>query len=719
MLYLLKGSRVREYHQQNLAVLGAAEGDSTEIIYNRRWVVAGVDLRPGVGAVIVFADSPYDAFVPVRFGVLEEVDETPERVRLVVKLGPFVMADGLDKLATLWSRFDRDDDDRPGKRFVLEDDNPDLTPPTSDTDLDDAWRACCAALRANGYFENSTIARIRKILDDRGLDVEAGGTVAAGSALHVEIETCTPIASRDHVELVVDADPPGAVAARSEQLPASGIATVTLDTDGVGPVRLRCSLLPEPARSSRPTFDLVLAGGQRAPEGVERLHGDDQLLLVPGVDLVRLVTQLRRDVEMSPSAWLSLFDDYFGAWGEREPKIVVAHARAAYDAGEVAVAYQLYQSIEPRSPADDLLYLFAGLRAGERVELDSLLATIDLNAERPFAELLDTLDHVDSATLSVLASQLARDVLGEDKLLRLLDRVFAKLTDVDAMCTLAEQCAYADPERGAALLLARWPDPSFMPARALALVVDWEAAPRRLGPYLLAAIDQAAAASDWDAVATCVEKSRRLLASDEQCRNLLVAGEALLESGDGARAADGFALIAEVVEDATARGDVDTAVRYVQALIGFAAVRADAALLEAASELKQRVSVAVEATAELGDWRRMRSDQQAERVAKHLRGKVLHLVGGQEEPWQAALAQRLGVGELRWHPTEKHESARQQWLSGLSADRDVVVVLWEFMGHAVSDAVKVRCRTAGVVQIEARTSERDIIEALDRHLNGE
>ena len=75
MIYLIKGSRVREYHRQNVEILSAAEGAPFEVAYSRRWIQT--DLRPAEnnGAVIVFSDSPYEHFTPIRFAVIPQIDQ--------------------------------------------------------------------------------------------------------------------------------------------------------------------------------------------------------------------------------------------------------------------------------------------------------------------------------------------------------------------------------------------------------------------------------------------------------------------------------------------------------------------------------------------------------------------------------------------------------------------------------------------------------------------
>ena len=37
LLYLIKSNRVHEYHQQNLAIMAAREGERFEITYHSQW----------------------------------------------------------------------------------------------------------------------------------------------------------------------------------------------------------------------------------------------------------------------------------------------------------------------------------------------------------------------------------------------------------------------------------------------------------------------------------------------------------------------------------------------------------------------------------------------------------------------------------------------------------------------------------------------------------
>ena len=189
MLYLLKSSRVQEYHQQNVAIIGSSESDRFEISYTDRWIEPGLKVSVGDGCVIVLSDSPYEYFVPVRFGVIEQVDHRDGGLRLQVRVTAPVRSGGTEKVNQLFSAFDRDDPDRPGRRFLFEADNPDLESPQSDADRDQAWIEIVDRLERNGYFENTTFTRLRRLMTPDGRPLDPSGSVAVGQELVAVIET--------------------------------------------------------------------------------------------------------------------------------------------------------------------------------------------------------------------------------------------------------------------------------------------------------------------------------------------------------------------------------------------------------------------------------------------------------------------------------------------------------------------------------------------------
>ena len=724
MLYLLKGSRVREYHQQNVTILGAAEGDHVAISYGPRWVQDGLSVNPGDPCIVVFADSPYETFVPVRFAIIERVDRTDGRLDVDVRLGAFVRAGGAAPLNMRWGRYDREDSQRPGRVFALTDENPGLFAPRSLGEQDEAWRHAIDGLAENGYFERSTFARVQRITDTRGAVLE-DQPARVGETVQVELELRTPTARLDEVGFFLDTDPEGLIDLGGPiALPPNGVTTLSLVPTAAAQISVSIGLLPEPLLSSRLAFSLTATGtdpaaaSPRSAASPENSRPVDRQLVTSETRM--LITRLRRDATMSAETWFGLYEDLFLRWDADDPVVLSGFARTAYDIGRFTdCAAALNKLSGRRKPEDDFLYLLALLQAGEAVDLAPLLDRLDLNTDRDFEDLLGALDCVDTSVLETLTVGLTSNVLGEDKLLRFLDRVFPRLQSLSTALGVAEQAAYADPDRGADLLMGRWPDAGSAPERVVELLVEWGARASRLGPYLDRAIDIADSSSNWPAVQALAKQARHLLGPGERARLLARSGEALMLSGSPPMADAGFGLLAEVVADAATRGDLDAAVRHAEALNGFAATRGAPNLIAAAAELNGQVVQALDSSEALREWRSMQDDRRGDELAKQLRGRVLHLVGGQSELWAKDLEASIGFSDVRWHETEKHGNNKTDWANNLDPDRDIVIVLWERIGHAVTTPLKDKCTRNGVPRVESRTSPRDVLAALELIATGE
>ncbi|MCX7621325.1 MAG: hypothetical protein N2037_10840 [Acidimicrobiales bacterium] len=719
MLYLLKGSRIREYHQQNVAILGAAEGEQFEIAYGARWVQPGLALKPGDGGVIVYSDSPYETFVPIRFATLEDVETDNVRTRLVVRVGPFVREGGFDVLQDHWQRFALSHPFRPGRVFLFEDENPGLLSPRSPAESDTAWRAAIDHLRDNEYFRDSSIARVLRILDHEQIPIDPSEPVAVGEPLTIEVELRTP--GHEHpVELFVDAEPPNALDAEdgTEAAP-NGVTAITVTPLLAGGLTGQISIRPMPASSnrqllgplvsSRPKFRLAVVEQIPSSE-TSAAAAATAAGLVPAVEIRRLVSRLEREADLPPKSWLSLYEDVFLQWAGEDPGLLAGYARHAYDVGEFARCANALQRISDRHPDDDFLYLLASLRAGLDVEVGQLLDRIDLNTNRDFERLLEAVPHIDPAVLDDLTQKVI-DVLGYEKLVRFLEAVFVRLTSTQTAIALAEVAAYADPDLVASLLMERWPDAYLAPDRVVELLVDWEARLSKLAPHLEISISKAAEQQDWGQLDKLVEKARKLTGDDSLSLRCLAA-HAYLGSGGTLIARRGFDLLFEVVNDAAVQGLLDLAVREAEALLGYAAAKGDDDMRMLVQELVDRINEALQSSIQFQAWREMKVDHRVEHLVKKVGGKTLHLVGGQREPWGDQLRDELKLADVRWHETEKAKGANLDWTDGLSADRDIVIVLWEFISHKVSTPLKQKCARAGIPRAEARTGRQHVVNAL-------
>ena len=65
-----------------------------------------------------------------------------------------------------------------------------------------------------------------------------------------------------------------------------------------------------------------------------------------------------------------------------------------------------------------------------------------------------------------------------------------------------------------------------------------------------------------------------------------------------------------------------------------------------------------------------------------------------------------------WHEAEKHKSPTADWVDDVTADRDIVIVLTEHIGHALSGRVIDACKRRGVTWIPSKTGERWVLEAI-------
>jgi len=92
-LLVLKGSRVREYLQQNQQLLAAPVGAVTRTRYNQTWVASRVDLHtltPGRTVIILMSDSPYRVMCPVRHARLVSAKREGSYLDLVLSVEEFV-----------------------------------------------------------------------------------------------------------------------------------------------------------------------------------------------------------------------------------------------------------------------------------------------------------------------------------------------------------------------------------------------------------------------------------------------------------------------------------------------------------------------------------------------------------------------------------------------------------------------------------------------------
>jgi hypothetical protein len=114
----------------------------------------------------------------------------------------------------------------------------------------------------------------------------------------------------------------------------------------------------------------------------------------------------------------------------------------------------------------------------------------------------------------------------------------------------------------------------------------------------------------------------------------------------------------------------------------------------------------LEESDELQSWKAMQNESLYLAAAAPCRNRVVHLVGGKRSSWKSALTAGIEADKLILHEAEKHKSPTADWVGDVTADRDIVIVLTEHIGPALSGRVIDTCKRHGVTWIPAKTGER-------------
>lgn len=708
MLYLLKGSRVAEYRRENIDLLSQPESGSFSVAYSRRWIEDGLTVAPGDGGVIVFADSPYKRFVPVRFCVVDEVEDEQHKITIHGHLGPFVDAGGQPLLTGRWA--ERTGEDRPGLRFLFTDDDPGLVAPTTPEGHDAAWRAVIDELGPNPYFGKLTAARIVRVRDGRGVERDRDEPVDVGETLAVEVELRTPASEIDTVEPALDADPRGAAElVDPEPMPASGLAVVTIRPLIPGALIARLSLKPEPLHSCRLPLPIV------AVQPVTRARPSDAPASPdhdgPAIDVRALLNHLRRDGHLQPAAWVHLHEDVLLRGRPDDPDLLGDYAQHCYDADEFEKAHAALNRLVDLTPEQSTLLLLASLRSGRDADLEALLRTSDFSGDHAFPQFLDALTEVPPATIHRVLQLLLDDLVADEKLMTAATRVWPKVSSIEVACRVAEKIAYLDPELGARLLFDRWPDAGVAPDQPIDLLLDWGTEPRRLTAYAEARINRAAEQGDWDTVMELAAKLRAQPGANVQLRALSTAGRYLLSAG-GVAAERGFELLCDTATTACLQGQIDEAIADLTILQAAVTKNTGSEVRGAVADVQATIDAAIDSSEEVRRWEAMRVATAYDRLRERYEGKVVHAVGGHEPEWTGEVAANLALAKLKWHETEKKGSNNTEWVDGLPLDA-TVVIMTDFMGHAISGPVRDKCRKSGIDCRFGTASVRGLLEALD------
>ncbi|MCC5953340.1 MAG: hypothetical protein JJU45_14695 [Acidimicrobiia bacterium] len=706
MLYLLKASRIAEYRRENVDILSASEGDRFSVSYGRRWMQDGLTVGPDTGGVIVFADSPYTTFVPVRFCVIDDVDDVDTKVTITGRLGPFVDAAGARCLTDRWAG--RQDDERPGRRFLFEDDNPGLHQPTAPAAHEEAWRTVVDALGENPYFASTTAVQVRRVVDAGDVPLDPAEPLEVGAVVTVELELRTPAHEIETVEPVLDTTPRGsAELVAPPALPANGTATVDVRLLAPGELRTRLALKPEPLMSSRPTLGWTVAATASvaaAPHGTEPPAGAAR------VDMGALLHHLRREAAIDHLGWIRLHEDVLLPADPDSVELLSDYAEQAAAADEHAKAHDALVRLADRTPEQNTQLLVSGLRSRRDIPFGELFGASDFSSDRCFPDVVDAVAGAEPATVHHVLQLLLEDQLSDDKLLTLATATWGAVTSVEVMHDVLDTIAYQDPDAGLRLLTARWPDPAVIPDRLLDLILDWGVPDRRVTAYHREALRRAAERGDWDTLANAARQVSKHTAQSDVAGLLAFAGRYLLSSA--AHRDEGATLLVDSTYRAVHLGEFDLALDTVPTLevLARTTTAVDAAAVE---QLASALDEAVDSSEELRRWEEFKAAGDYDRLRPHFRGKVLHFCGGAAQPWAPDLRDGLGLADLRWHETDKHGSNHADWSKNLT-DRDIVILVTTNIGHAISGTVKQNCDRQGVPCYHGSRFLRQTLKVLQR-----
>jgi len=205
--------------------------------------------------------------------------------------------------------------------------------------------------------------------------------------------------------------------------------------------------------------------------------------------------------------------------------------------------------------------------------------------------------------------------------------------------------------------------------------------------------------------------------AEDEAHLLAAMARLMLASDREAVIEEGFSLLCQAAEGATRTGNMELVGDLADAFNGLDDDRQPHSRRTLAASELDRLTDVLDESEILREWRASKVDRACESLAPRFAGKVLHLVGGYEVVWADGLATSLGLAELRHHAAEKDKSPTADWTKGLDAERDVVVILWENIGHALSGNVKEDCRRKNIPICESKSGRLHLLGALEQNLS--
>ena len=706
LLHLLKAGRILQYQQQNVALVSAPEGTEFDITYAQRWLAPGLEVTVGEGAIIILSDSPYSQVDPARYATVTAAEQGRNGLRVTITVGPWpVVEDDEALIAPL-----RSHPTQP-PYFAWRASGEGLRPPRSGHEEREAWRRVVQRLRGNQFYAESNFARLVRVLDPHGHEVRER-SLELGDVATAVLEVHSP-GGNDHVHSVlVDSDPPGAVVGgiEKERADHDDYLHVPIRPLTAGSHTVDLAFVPEPLLSSRLSFAIDTHKAPIQPAPIPTLPpsaatvGSQPAAAGPATDPVlvqALAERLRRMDAIESNQWLNLLQDHILPLAPDDPVVRSMTAEAAYDIDDHQTVIDLLDDPTRFRAGDAFRRLSAGLHFSIPTEVASLLREIDLGVESNVVRLAAELPRLPDGAVREIAEVILDELAGKEVLDRLLPTVFLRLRD-DLALRVARECAPADPEAWLHRAIDRWPDPHRMPDDALREILTWDINDAALAPYLREAIEDRIDAGELDDVLELDERARTLLPRIDQVRLRMATARLFLEHEETVPTARD--LLLEAAAEGAGLGDADFSTELAFTLRERWPAGEDEAVDAAVGRLRAVLADLVD----FQEWRDKRDSDTAAAMRPTTAGRVLHIVGGQRQPWADQLKTDLGLEDLRWHESDHDTPPSIDWASAAAHDGDLVVMIWTHCGHQTSRGLDV----AGLRPYLASWNRAGILEAL-------
>ena len=776
-LFVLKGSRVREYLQQNQRLLAAPFGQTTRTRYNETWIAPDVGasaLKPGLPALILFSDFPYGEIRPVRHARLSKVSRAEGYQELELRLEEFVAEDDVFGLLRrpasengvapkgrptggtpgVWRQaFDVD-----GRKVFVTlgpagfqaeripwDEGVGL-PPSQLA----AWKRTIDFLVGSQeeaqYYGQAVFFRpasLRRLLDDRddgrrrleatvGSDLLGPGeaVLEAGATYRLGLYCYNPhLSGRDLglISLVPEgggafsfADPFGRGFPRMVK---DGRVDLHFIPRRSGAHALEISVSSFPEISSFVSLDNLLVQGEtetpepqtlseRRPRPEVGAVGGGQL--VESADLLRLEEWVVETFDPQPRDHLRLFRDYLGKWSDGTD-LVERHAELAFGQGQWSEVSRLLAGREGLSmPAKHRRFL-AALEEAQVLDVTAEARALSWTGEHDafFQHFLALVPRLDAGTRRELAFSLPFDVLGDDKSCALF-RVL-----MDCGCEPELVSLIADVLRSQSQLFSMAPDEvlTWLLGQARCLerpsaplvdeVLHWaEEANDLEGAVDLLAVSLLVVLADERGLAGVRDALRRL-SPKLDFNDCLRLGEVAVDLGLHAQTPNpgadegvngAVALLIDLLLSAREEGDLFAAEHLALRMAAILGERQglDAQIREWADEALREYRAFLE---EWEPYRAKLRDELSEKgleLGERLEGKTLHVFTGHQGNHDH-LAERFDdLGDITDLPVQVHHLDDRGCADSLRPERDVVVVITRWSGHADTNYIEDRCRKGKV-----------------------